>query len=111
VESLFTTNAILSKANTEFVVNARKPKSKKRLITTARWLTTKDAQELREKQKAKEDAEIAKKEAAINKKAEIEARKAQKASDRTVRLQEQQATKEFKDEYVRLAKIHKNYYK
>jgi hypothetical protein len=39
-------------------------------------LTTKDAQELRKKQKAKEEAEIAKKEAAIKKKAEMEARKA-----------------------------------
>jgi hypothetical protein len=97
--------------NTQFVVNARKPKSKKRLITTARWLTAKDAQELREKQNAKEDAEIAKKEAAIKKKAETEARKAQKASDRTVRLLGQQSTKEFEDEYLRLAKIHKNYYK
>ena len=37
--------------------------------------------------------------------------KVQKASDRTVRLLGQQATKEFKDEYLRLAKIHKNYYK
>jgi len=60
---------------------------------------------------AKEDAEIAKKEAAIKKKAETEARKAQKASDRTVRLLGQQSTKEFKDEYLRLAKIHKTYYK
>ena len=34
--------------------------------------------------------------------------KAQKASDH---LLEQQATEEFKDEYLRLAKIHKNYYK
>jgi len=101
----------LAKASAEFVVNARKPRSKKRLITTARWLTTKDAQELRQKQKAKEDAATAKKRAAINKKAEMEARKVQKAADRTVRLVEQQTTKEFKDEYLRPAKIHKTYYK
>jgi hypothetical protein len=85
--------------------------ARKGLVTTARWLTTKDAQELRQKQKAKEDAIIAKKRAAINKKAEIEARKVQKAADCTVRLVEQQTIKEFKDEYLRLAKIHKTYYK
>ena len=41
----------------------------------------------------------------------MEARKVQKVADRTVRLVEQQTTEEFKDEYLRLAKIHKTYYK
>jgi hypothetical protein len=70
-------------------------------------LTTKDAEELRAKQKAKEDAEIAKKRAALDKKTEMDVRKTQAALDRSERL----AIKEFKDEYLRLAKIHKTYYK
>jgi hypothetical protein len=86
VESLFTSNAILIKTNAEFVINARKPKDKKRLITTAIWLTTEDAQELRQKQKTKEDAVIAKKRAATKIKANIKVRKIQKAVYRIVRL-------------------------
>ena len=43
----------------------------------------------------------------IDRKAEMDARKTQAALDRSERL----ATKEFKDEYLRLAKIHKTYYK
>ena len=66
-----------------------------------------DAEELRAKQEAKEDAELAKKIAAIDRKAEMDVRKTQAALDRSERL----ATKEFKDEYLRLAKIHKTYYK
>jgi hypothetical protein len=105
------TNAILSKANAELVANAHKGKSKKRLPKTARWLTTKDAQEMRAKQKAKEDVEIAKRTAAANRKAQVDARRTQAALDRSERLLEQQTTKEFKAEYLRLAKIHKTYFK
>jgi hypothetical protein len=107
VESLFTTNAIPSKSNAELVASARKPKDKKRLPTTARWLTIKDAEELRAKQKAKEDAEIARKSAATARKEQIDVRKAQVALDRS----ERQSAREFKEEYARLAKIHKNYFK
>jgi hypothetical protein len=65
-----------------------------------------DAEELRAKQKAKEDAKTAKKIATANRKAEIDARRTQAALDRSERL----ATKKFKDEYLRLAKIHITYY-
>jgi hypothetical protein len=112
IESLFTTTAILSKANSELVANAHKSKAKKkRLPTAARWLTTKDAEELRAKQKAKEEAAITKKIAATNRKAQSDARKTQTALDRSERRLEQQVTREFKEEYLRLAKIHKTYNK
>jgi hypothetical protein len=65
----------------------------------------------RAKQKAKEEAVIAKKIAATNKKAQSDARKTQTALDRSERRLEQQVTREFKEEYLRLAKIHKTYYK
>jgi hypothetical protein len=108
VESLFTTNAILSKANAEFIVNARKPRSKKRLVTTARWLTKVDADELRKKQETKDNAERDRKIAAANKKADTAMRKAQKALDQDQRREVAQATREFKAEFERLAKIHRS---
>jgi hypothetical protein len=111
VQSLFTSNAILCKANSEFINNARKPKGKKRLVTTARWLTKADAEELRNKQLAKDNAERDKKIAATNKKADTAIRKAQEALDKAERFEQQQVNKEFRAEFQRLGKIHKNYYK
>jgi hypothetical protein len=111
VQSLFATNAILSKANSEFINNARKPKSKKRLVTTARWLTRADAEDLRRKQQEKENVKRDVKVAAANKKAELAIRKAQQVLDKTERLEQQAIAKELRCEFERLGKIHKNYMK
>ena len=110
IESLYTTNAILSKANSELIAHARKPKCKKKLITPARWLTKADAQELREKQLANDNAERDGKIVTANKKADTAIRKAQQALDKAERHEQQQVTKVFKGEFERLAKIHKKYY-
>jgi hypothetical protein len=106
IESLYTSNAILSKANSELIANARKPRFKKKLVTTARWLTKADAEELREKQLAKDNAERDRKIATANKKADTAIRKAQQALDKAERLEQQQVAKEFKGEFERLAKIY-----
>jgi hypothetical protein len=111
VETLFTTNAMLSKANAEFITNVRKPKSKKKFITTARWLTKFDAQELRDKQLAKDNAERDRKIALANKNADTAIRKAQQALGKAERQESKLATKELRSVFERLAKIHKNYYK
>ena len=50
---LIATNAILYKANTEFIAQARRSKSRRKLVTIARWLTKEDAHGLRGKQWAK----------------------------------------------------------
>lgn len=111
MESLFATNAILYKANAEFITHARKPKSKKKLVTTARWLTKADAQELRDKPAAKDNAERDRKIAAANKKADTAIRKAQQVLDKAQIQERQQVHKDLKREFEMLAKIHKNYFK
>ena len=108
VESLFTTNAILCKANAEFIVNTRKPRSKKGLVTTARWLTKADADELRKNWRPKKmKREIGRSQQLI-KKADTAMRKAQTALDRAQRREATQATRELKAEFERLAKVHRS---
>jgi hypothetical protein len=74
-------------------------------------LTKADAEELRNKQVAKENAEKERKMAAANKKADTAMRKAQKALDKVERQEQAQATRELKAEFERLGKIQKSLFK
>jgi hypothetical protein len=109
-ESLLASNAILFKANSELVANARKlKKPKKNLTTGARYLTKEVAQELRAEATAKETAKRDIAAARASKKSEQAAKKAQDEQARTERQAEQAIAKELRNEWDRLARIYKNY--
>jgi hypothetical protein len=74
-------------------------------------LTKADAEELRNKQVAKENAEKERKMTAANKKADTTMRKAQQALDKVKRQEQAQAARELKAEFKRLGKIQKSLFK
>jgi hypothetical protein len=110
-ELLLASNAVLFKANSELVANARKSKkSGKRLNTEARYLTKELAQQLRDEATAKKDA---KREIAIAreaKKTDQAMRKAQDLAKRTERRQQQVIARDLRAEWQRLIKIKKSYF-
>jgi hypothetical protein len=109
-ESVLASNALLSKANSELVANARGSKKPgKKLNTRARYLTKEVAQQLRVKDAAKEDAKREAVAAKANKRAEQAANKAQSDQARKDRYVERKQAKDLRSEWDRLAKIYKNY--
>jgi hypothetical protein len=74
-------------------------------------LTKADAEKLRNKQVAKENAEKERKMTAVNKKADTVMRKAQKTLNKVERQEQAQVTRELKAEFERLGKIQKSFFK
>jgi hypothetical protein len=108
---LFATNVVFYRANTQLINNARKPRSKKRLVITVKWLTKVNTKELRNKQVTKENTEKERKIITVNKKADTVIRKAQKTLNKVKRQEQAQATRELKAEFERLRKIQKSLFK